>query len=416
MSEKASRYSIIGVNTQGALSLGGLNPKEAHHIGITFINLTDKQARELSEKGYRINKVDNVTTGVLPPAPAPVVPGLLYKPSELSWASGLENLRTLWTPPLYGNGVRVAVLDTGIRASHELLCNRVEYSESFCDSQSTDDVFDHGTAVASVVIAIAPAASLLNMKVINDSGSGTEESVVMAIDRVVEMYEEGDWICPPVINMSLGAPDDGNSDNAMRVACREAISRGIWMCASAGNEGPDPQTISCPACEQYVAAVGSASLEPFALNSFSSRGPTISGLTKPDMLFFGENVEMASSVSDIATDIRSGTSFSCPFVAGFGVLAVEGFRIGAAPNVQIIDLPPGSQMQQGIMREALDTFVPLISVKPEGITSGKDNDYGWGLPVGTLARDAMSGAAIASEAIGILPVMMMMMMTGKMFE
>ena len=63
-----------------------------------------------------------------------------------------------------------------------------------------------------------------------------------------------------------------------------------------------PGTINCPACEQYVMAVGSAHYLPesntFVVSDFSSRGPTQEGLVKPDVVLFGEDIVVASSQSD----------------------------------------------------------------------------------------------------------------------
>ena len=89
-------------------------------------------------------------------------------------------LRSYFTPPLTGTGLTVAVLDSGIRKSHQALQNKVVYETNLTAAPSTNDVFGHGTQVAFVVAGglhtpgaragVSPGAALMNIKVINDDG------------------------------------------------------------------------------------------------------------------------------------------------------------------------------------------------------------------------------------------------------
>jgi len=269
------------------------------------------------------------------------------------------------------------------------------------------DGLNHGTGVCSIAVTVAPLCNILNLKVLNDEGEGSEEDVVMAINDCIDFYDTQPEIAPQVINLSLGAPDDGNPDNVLRVACRAAIDRGIWVLASAGNGGPAPQTITSPACEKYVGAVGSANYIPeensFVISDFSSRGPTMEGITKPDAVMFGENIKVASSSSDSATTAKSGTSFAAPFASGAVALTLEG--LGRAARL----IPEYEEMYQMFLQyppmvssqELLDLWLPRISAKPVEAPSGKDNDYGWGLPLGSLVAQALG----AVPAVGISEVL-----------
>jgi serine protease AprX len=254
------------------------------------------------------------------------------------------------------------------------------------------------------------------MKVLDADGNGTEEEAVLAVDDCISLHETQPEIAPLVINLSLGSPDDGNPNNILRVACRAAIELGILIAAAAGNSGPAPGTIMSPACERYVGAVGSARPEPFTISEFSSRGPTLEGLIKPDAVLFGENIQMASSESDTATTAKSGTSFAAPFGSGIILVCQEGIiRQATYPK----GVPEGfdpTATRFFTAEELIDKWAPRISVKPQGVALGKDNDYGCGLPVGDLVLSLLQPAIIDVSALlsSVIVIGMLGMMTTTM--
>ncbi|GAI61140.1 unnamed protein product, partial [marine sediment metagenome] len=210
-------------------------------------------------------------------------------------------------------------------------------------------------------------------------GSGTEEEVVLAIDYCIALRDEGSSIAPHIINLSLGSEDEGDPNTPMRIACRAAIERAIWIFASAGNDGPIPGTIMSPACEKYVSCTGSVKYDPYVISEFSSRGPTKEGLIKPDAMMWGENFVVASSISDTATVAKSGTSFSNPLAAGMAILTREGMYRQAVLTDPRAELDPETGWRMTV-EDLIDYYYPIICVKPAGVVGGKDNDYGEGLP------------------------------------
>lgn len=399
------RYSITEC-TPEQIRRVGVDVRTTRNLRIIFATLTKEQVASLRALGCKVNKVGRVKVAVMPPTPVPTGE-VWYSPEEIVRVAGLDQFRSLSKPPLFGQGVNLAILDTGIRESHELIGGRVVYSENFSSAADCDDVFDHGSAVAALALTLAPQCNILNMKVMNDDGEGSEEEVALAIDAAISIYDEQAGVVPLVMNLSLGAPDEGNPDSALRVACRAAIEKGIWIAAAAGNSGPEPGTILCPACERYVGAIGSVSYEPFVISKFSSRGPTKEGITKPDLVFFGENILVASSSSDTATVIKSGTSFSTPFGSGLGVLYLEGLYKGAVPTTAIRGVGEIGGVVLDIMQEALDIYLPRLCIKPEGVSAMKDCDYGCGLPFGPLALQAFQ----AIQVVGVLSAIPAMIIT-----
>ena len=405
------RYSVVRATVEQVKAIGGKDIRQSR-TGLIFATLTEEQAEQLRQLGCVVIPVSQIRPAILPPIspPTPVAGVPLYTPEQLVVGAGFDSIRDLAVPPLYGENFNLAIIDSGIRETHQAIGGRVVHRANMT-SDPMEDGFDHGTGVASVALAVAPRCNLINIKALDNNGEGTEENVVMGIDEVLALHDAGSEYAPHVVNLSLGGPDDGNPDNPLRVACRVLLDRGIWVIAAAGNEGPEAQTIMSPACERYVAAVGSVGYESFDVSQFSSRGPTVEGLTKPDVVLFGENISLASSAGDTASSARSGSSFAAPFASGMVILYQQAMVVhGAAmagrepsPEIyhEILSMMPPEQM--------IDYGLPRVSVKPQGSPAGKDNSYGWGMPYGPLVIQAIAMPAVDMSVL-LMPVFLVGMM------
>jgi serine protease AprX len=329
-------------------------------------------------------------------------------------------LRSYFSPPLTGTGLTVAVLDSGIRKTHHSLQNKILYEENFTESPSAEDVFGHGTQVAFIVAGglhalgekagVSPGATILNLKVINDEGIGSDESIILGIDQVCDMAEaarkNGLWptddMYPNIINLSLGGEDDGDEDNPVRAACRLAsIDYGIDVIAAAGNSGPKMTTMMLPACDPEVIAVGAVeTTDELVVWEKSSRGPTVQGETKPDFVIWGTNLEMASHKADDEYLIKTGTSFAAPMLSGLTGLLWESGRRAYGE---------GWLYRWTEARE----FAPYFSTKPQDAPVKKDNAYGYGLPAMGTMLGQISG--VSAPATDMTEAMNMLMMMTTMF-
>jgi serine protease AprX len=332
-------------------------------------------------------------------------------------------LRSYFTPPLTGAGLTVAVLDSGIHKSHESLRDKVVYESNFTSSPTFDDIFGHGTQVAFVAAGgvhapnqkagVSPGAKVFNIKVIDDDGNGTDESIILGIDKVCELVETAqrnnllptDNMYPNVINFSLGGEDDGDSDNPLRSACRQASKDyGLDVVAAAGNSGPKMTTVMLPACEPEIIAVGAIETTgELTVWEKSSRGPTVQGDTKPDFVLWGTNMEMASHKADDEYLFKSGTSFAAPILSGLTGLIWESGRRAYGESWPF---------RWVSARE----FAPYFCLKPQAAPLKKDNTYGLGLPamgtmIGSLTGIGTSGTAEMTNgmlSIGMLGMVMNM--------
>jgi serine protease AprX len=298
------RYSIVSKDMTAerlaaeAEKAGALNITRTKLLGGVFCDLDEAQAGKLARiPGLKVKplkefKTDHVMTEL---PPVETISDVFYL------------LRSYFNPPLTGTGLTVAVLDSGVRKTHRSLLNKVVYEANFSESPSADDVFGHGTQVAFVVAGglhalgekagVSPGAAIMNIKVISDEGLGSDESIILGIDKVCDLAEaarrNGLWptdeLYPNVINLSLGGEDDGDPDNPVRVACRQASEvYGLDVIAAAGNSGPKMTTVMLPACDPEVIAVGAIETnDDLIVWEKSSEGPTVQGETKPDFVIWG---------------------------------------------------------------------------------------------------------------------------------
>ncbi len=132
-----------------------------------------------------------------------------------------------------GDGVRVYVLDTGIRASHAQFGGRVDAAAGATfvnDGRGTTDGNGHGTHVAGIIggatYGVAKAAKLVPVRTLNCSGSASTSTVIAAIDWVAK-----NAVKPAVANMSLG----GSSNTALDLAVQNAVTSGVPFSIAAGN-------------------------------------------------------------------------------------------------------------------------------------------------------------------------------------
>lgn len=393
--------------------VGGGNVKALLLVKQVFADLDDSQVSQLKALGLIVKAVKGVTAVVVEAPKAIEAPTIITvkAETELAIAETFKPLRDYFTPPLTGVGLTVAVIDSGIRATHEAIRGRVILEENYSSSPSEEDNFDHGSNIASIILAISPSASLMNIKVLSDGGIATEEEVVAGIERVCELVEVAKTkallataeLWPNVINLSMGSEDDADYDNTLRVACRVAVEEyGLEVIAAVGNSGPKMSTIMSPATDELVIGVGSiAAGSILEVASFSSRGPTLLGDVKPDFLAYGEGVEVASSKGDTEYLSKSGTSFSVPVLSGARGLLDEIARRAYGEQYCL----PWCEIEK---------FAPLFCIKPEGAPLKKDNTYGYGFPsFGAIASQMVTKAPVGIEGMieAITPLITLSMLS-----
>ncbi|MGI5457384.1 S8 family peptidase [Streptomyces sp. CA-249302] len=241
---------------------------------------------------------------------------------------------TAWAAGYTGKGVKIAVLDTGIDATHPDLQGQVLESKNFSTAADATDHFGHGTHVASIAAGtgaksggkykgVAPDAKLLNGKVLDDSGYGDDSQILAGMEWAAEQGAD-------VVNLSLGGGDTPEIDPLEAEVNKLSEEKGILFAIAAGNEGDfGDQTIGSPGSAADALTVGAVD-DNDKLASFSSRGPGLDGQIKPDVTAPGVDITAAAAPGSVIDKevgenppgylTISGTSMATPHVAGAAAL------------------------------------------------------------------------------------------------
>jgi subtilisin family serine protease len=249
---------------------------------------------------------------------------------KIDWGVSLVQAPQLWSMTK-GEGIKVAVLDTGIDATHPDLAPNFKKGINFTTTNRNDyvDRQGHGTHCAGViaacdnmvgVVGVAPRAELYVAKVLGDDGSGSISWIVNGIDWAIK--EKVD-----IISMSLGTSADPGP--ALHDAIKRARNAGIVIVAASGNENTH---VGWPAVYPETIAVGAVD-QSFGRAGFSNFGEEL------DVVAPGVDILSTYPVNQYAK--LSGTSMATPMVAGIAALVQAFCRnmgVAATPDkiVQMI--------------------------------------------------------------------------------
>ena len=278
-----------------------------------------------------------------------------------------------------GKNIRVAVLDTG--TSYDFLFQGPyhEGSKSSIEGQPVPlDEVGHGVHVQTTISGrpfqsihgllkgIAPDAQVAAFKCLGGGvGVGMTSWILRAIADAVE------WNCN-IINMSLGGDDEDYTTSPYHKIISGLTNQGIIFCIAAGNSGPESNTIGSPGSMPDALTVGAVSYPDGEIAKFSSRGPTLNNLIKPDVCAPG--VDILSTAAGYIAAMQfldgppslaaiSGTSMATPAVSGWAALVKELYR-----------------------KHGVELTTPMIKDMMERYGRPKDNTYGWGVPTWDIAK------------------------------
>jgi len=237
----------------------------------------------------------------------------------------------VWDIGYNGTEIKIAILDTGIDDTHpDLDEGKVVAENDFTDDGTTDDLDGHGTHCAGIAAGerntstdmsgVAPGASLINAKVLNQSGSGYTSWIISGIEWSMDQNAD-------ILSMSLGGlQQDGTGRDPESMAVTNAVNAGYVVVIAAGNEGPGEGTIGSPAVA-YGAIAVAASNNTDGIADLSSRGPTGDGRVGIDLAAPGVNINSTNARWEIGDDytVESGTSMATPHVAGAAALLLEAY-------------------------------------------------------------------------------------------
>ncbi|MFA5058560.1 MAG: S8 family serine peptidase [Opitutaceae bacterium] len=238
----------------------------------------------------------------------------------------------LWEEGYLGQGVKVAVIDTGVSQTHPMLRGALKGVHSAVPNETVEDANSHGTWCCAAVagrsvayknqelVGMAPAADLYALKALSDKGSGQMSWVMECIEKAITDFQVD------IISMSLGSLfDNGGVDPISRMV-NDVTQRHNVLCTIAVGNSFLPVTVGSPGGAVGALTVGAVSLQlptAKAPASFSSKGPATSLVMKPDCAAPGGNILAPGYMETILAAGKqggyasmAGSSMATPHVAG----------------------------------------------------------------------------------------------------
>ncbi|MCM1158491.1 MAG: S8 family peptidase [Bacteroidales bacterium] len=232
----------------------------------------------------------------------------------------ISGARALHEQGYTGDRVTVAIMDSGIAPHPDIAGERILAFQDFISNRNFPyDDYSHGTHVAGIIggtkTGIAPQCRLVCLKVLDRTGNGSTDIFIEGIRWILAHHEE---YRIQIVNISVGGINDElkNERNRLNLWVTRLWERGLVVCCSAGNNGPNPNSITAPGNCKKIITIGSSDG-----GHFSSAGPLLPFITKPELVAPGTNI---LSLKPGGGYIRkSGTSMSVPFISGACALLLQ---------------------------------------------------------------------------------------------
>ncbi|HME08009.1 MAG TPA: S8 family peptidase [Bryobacteraceae bacterium] len=398
------------------------------HVIITFVQKPGSaHVRKIRSAGGTTERLLDAVNGVAATIPVQALLDLESDPAvryvtldravhpTLDYTTAAVNDNVAFQSGYTGTSIGVAIVDSGVSPHPDLNDangnSRIVYNESFVSGDtSTGDEYGHGTHVAGIAAGngasstglqythtfrgLAPSAQIVNLKVLNANGAGTDSAVIAAIGRAIQLKSTYNI---RVLNLSLGRPVfESFRLDPLCQAVEAAWKAGIVVVVAAGNDGRNNTygnngygTINSPGNDPCVITVGAMKTEGTypsgddLIASYSSKGPTLfDHVVKPDLVAPGNRViSDVDSKSELAKHYNgnliqkayyssspgksdsklyfrlSGTSMATPVVSGSAILMLQ----------QSPQLSPDS-VKARMMKTATKNF-PVSSVAVDPVTN-----------------------------------------------
>jgi thermitase len=254
------------------------------------------------------------------------VPGLPIENNAVFNSIGLPQAHAL--SKKFGEGIKVAIIDTGVDLQHPGIKDRLSDPSEWKDFVDNDKIpqdepgkgakpgkaFGHGTAVAGIILQIAPKAKILPLRALTPNGGGDLSNIIKAIDYAIDRGAL-------IINLSLGS---NVSDLALSSELTYAKKQGVYVIASAGNNGKLDNADYPARLSNVDDATTSVAGSTFGIGSIDKFDNLSSFTAKGDgLIAFAPGEQIYSFYPDGKMAYATGTSFAAPMVSGAFALAAS---------------------------------------------------------------------------------------------
>lgn len=235
-----------------------------------------------------------------------------------SW--GLDRIDDRWLPLdgsnfhlLSGAGVRVYVLDSGIRTSHVDFGGRaVPAYGAVNDGWGANDCNGHGTHVAGIIAGtehgVAKGARVHSVRVLNCQNGGTWDDFIEGVQWITANH-----VHPALVNASISGPGHSSADKAVQ----DSIDHGLLYVIASGNDRIDACTVTPARVGAALTVAGTG--ESDSVYYWSNQGSCV------DLFAPGENIVSLGHANDQATTVKTGTSMAAPHVAGVAAMYLSAY-------------------------------------------------------------------------------------------
>lgn len=285
-----------------------------------------------------------------------------------------------------GKDVTIGVIDTGVHPHPDLEGRITAFKDFINDRQEPYDDNGHGTHCAGDAAgngqasdgkykAPAPEANIVGVKALDKRGSGSLSTVIAGIDWCIQNQLKYNI---RILSLSLGSPAlESAEDDLVVKAVEQAWDCGMTVCVAAGNSGPLPGTIGSPGISPKVITVGAVNDQNTidrsddVIADFSSRGPTIDNLTKPDLVAPGVNIISLNAPNAYMNKLNLGTKVDEPYVSLTGTSMATPICAGVVAQLleKEPDLTP-DQVKQRLI-EACETIGQSPNTEGNGLLNAK---------------------------------------------
>lgn len=297
---------------------------------------------------------------------------------KLSTTAATIGAPQVWSAGYKGTGIGVAIIDSGVNKDLNLGASpktAVAYVQDFTPYAYVNgkksasyglDWYGHGQHIAGIIasngfasssmistqsmVGIASGATLIDLKVLDSQGEGTDSQVIAAIDRAIALKSTYNI---RVINLSLGRPVyESYTVDPLCQAAEAAWQSGIVVVVAAGNDGRDNSqgtygygTVAAPGNDPYVLTVGSMktfgtpSRADDLVASYSSKGPTvIDHISKPDIVAPGNLIVSLLAQNGNLPNSYPSNAVTTAFL--YGAAAPTAAPVGGTPQTDPTKQPP----------------------------------------------------------------------------
>ena len=265
-------------------------------------------------------------------------------------------------PDSAGAGVPVYVVDTGVSPNPGFGTRLASGFTAITDAYGTGDCgIGHGThvagTIASAAYGVAKAATVVPVRVLDCTGSGSTTTVIAGLDWIAAHHTPGS---PGVVNMSMNGP----LSSPLNTAVAGLISDGLTVVVAAGNQGPTTDSCSTSPASAPAALTVGATDDSDAAASFSDQGPCL------DLFAPGVSIVSLSAAYPYGYATMSGTSMAAPHVAGVAALYLGEYPAATPDQVTAALMAAGEHVVTGVGATTTTELVSSNVLPPLGVASG----------------------------------------------